>query len=156
MEIIVLTLYMINPKISPLEPILNQQKKIKEGLLRPFHYETTEIHNVTSRNVDLEHSKSFGFSESMDDFSEKYISEDKRKYKNIVLSPDRYHSSGGDLDSMLINIKADIKKTNDKLHKIRKQQIVHMNYTVDYFDKEDTELFKKINVMLTTFDKIKL
>jgi len=153
----------IQPATHPLQKALtNRKQDINKTVLRPWNYTTESLHKTENRNVDLGedmlvNKEKSAFSEIFDDFNKKEFINDslEKKFKKHLLSTDSYKKGGGgSIDQIIVNVKEDIKTINDKLHKIRKQQIVHM--TNEDFDSKDMAILHAVDKVLIEFGSIKL
>jgi hypothetical protein len=158
----------IQPKHHPLEkPIYNEPTFMNKVLLKPLNYTSEPVSTIITRNVDVdEPKKSDIFSSVIDDFQShtSNLSEDQTTYFNrLLLSKSNFAgSNGGDLDSILSNMKSDIKEIEQKIYKIRKQQFAYKT-KVTIENKNDFEdflldlsLIDKVQNILSHFEEIKL
>jgi catalase len=150
---------MIQPKQNPLEKVfVDIDKNIHTSLLKPKHYTADPLYDSITRNVDYEIKKEGSFSEIIDDFTKNEVLSmtAEKGFQQYIMSTNNYHGGGsGDLDTIIATIKNDIKKVDDKIIKIRKQQMVHAK-NKDYMSAVDQVLFIRLNEVLDQFGSIHL
>jgi hypothetical protein len=151
----------IQPVTNSLQKALtNDQIDIHKTILRPWNYTSEPLHDTMNRSVTLDENlnEKSSFSEIFDDFKKKqFIHEPtKKKYEKHVLSKDSYpRGGGGNIDQIIVNVKEDIKNVNEKIQKIRKQQMIHKK-NEEYVTGQDLILLTSVNTILQEFKTLKL
>jgi hypothetical protein len=146
-------------KTHPLEKALFSTLPTMKQIFKPINYTAEPISSIISRNVTIdEPKKQPTFSLIIDDFKEPYLFiEDKsKKFNRIIMSNTNFFGSNGDLDSMISNMKLEIKNTENKINKIKKQQFAYGGIIDDDISRDDKHNLMEINKLLLQFEKYKL